>query len=908
MPDSYEYDVFLSHSSEDKPRVKVLAEKLRDAGVKVWLDEWCIEPGDHISWQVNEGLKKSRKIVVCLSKDAVESGWVWRECESRLFKDPLNKNKQFIPVLLETCEIPDILNGYLYVDYRQSDESSLLKLIKAVRGASPASPKAETASFPPENVSLSRLPNTDAQLFGRDEELQQLDEAWTNPSIKMVTLVAAGGVGKTALVNGWLNRMEAKHYGGAQRVYGWSFYSQGTSEARQASSDLFMDETLREFGDADPKLGSAWERGKRLANLIRRQRTLLILDGLEPLQYPEAIHQGKLKDQGMESLLKELGRSNPGLCVVTTRAAVRDLSTLESGPLRRIDLGFLTPEAGADFLASFKLKGTRREMMDASREYHGHALSLRLLGNYLAAVCDGEIRQRDSIPALTDDEAQGNHARRVLDSYDTWLEGTPELEILHLMGLFDRPAEPGAIQALLAEPVISDLTEKLAGLTKAQWKFALQRLRKLGLLIQADHDPEVLDAHPLIREHFAEHLKAHHAEAWQAAHLRLYDYFKALPEKLHGKFLPDTLEEMEPLFRAVTHGCLAGKPQETLDEVFWLRIRREAEHYSTRKLGAFASDLAAGSAFFTQPWRELAAGLREDDKAYVLIAAAFGLRAQGRIREAVETFEVAEAFYIEQRSRVTAARVSGNLSELRLTLGEVTRAAEAGGRSVRLADDSEDFFWRSSNRATYADALHQAGELKNAEVLFQQAEAIQRERQPEYPYLYSCQGYRYCNLLLSKGRWEEVLDRVAQTLEWGRKFKLSMMTLALEQLTLGRTHLHKAVAENAPLTDARCWLNHAVDGLRKAGARHEIPRGLIARAGLWRVMQDWDKARDDLDEATEIAQRGEMALFYVDIALEEARLAKDLGDSTTFDCQKTKAAELIQETGYKRRLKDLAEL
>ena len=54
------------------------------------------------------------------------------------------------------------------------------------------------------------------------------------------------------------------------------------------------------------------------------------------------------------------------------------------------------------------------------------------------------------------------------------------------------------------------------------------------------------------------------------------------------------------------------------------------------------------------------------------------------------------------------------------------------------------------SRVTLADALHQAGEIEEARGLFKEAERMQQERQPEYRYLYSLQGYRYCDLLLAR--------------------------------------------------------------------------------------------------------------------------------------------------------------
>ena len=95
--------------------------------------------------------------------------------------------------------------------------------------------------------------------------------------------------------------MSGDDYRDAEKVYGWSFYSQGTSESA-ASSDLFVAHALDWFGDTDPKQGSSWEKGERLANLVRNQKTLLMLDGLEPLQSD----RGDLTDSALRALLKEL--------------------------------------------------------------------------------------------------------------------------------------------------------------------------------------------------------------------------------------------------------------------------------------------------------------------------------------------------------------------------------------------------------------------------------------------------------------------------------------------------------------------------------------------------------------------------------------------------------------------------
>ena len=115
-------------------------------------------------------------------------------------------------------------------------------------------------------------------------------------------------------------------------------------------------------------------------------------------------------------------------------------------------------------------------------------------------------------------------------------------------------------------------------MSNKDWQLALNHLRELRLIAQKDeHNPDTLDCHPLIREHFGERLQQQNPNAWKEAHVRLYEYYKNLPEKE----LPDTLQEMEPLFAAVMHGCLAGKHQEAFDDVYWKGISRGNEGFIT---------------------------------------------------------------------------------------------------------------------------------------------------------------------------------------------------------------------------------------------------------------------------------------------------------------------------------------
>jgi hypothetical protein len=809
------------------------------------------------------------------------------------------------------------------------------------------------------SVSATRLRHTTERLIGRDEDLARLDSAW-NGNKNVVVVRAFGGMGKTALVATWMAELAMKDWHGAERVFDWSFYSQGTNDQRNASADVFIANALEAFGDPDPTLGSGWERGARLASLVGKVRCLLVLDGLEPLQYPPGVMLGKLKDAAIEALLKGLSAQNAGLCVVTTREKIPDIQQYYGGTADDFALTALTDLAGAALLhdrgatraGAREIARDDRELQAASREVRGHGLTLQLLGQYLRLVEDGDILKRDTVRLADADREYQNdatrpygHAFKAMEAYEKWFQregtqGQRQLAVLRLLGLFDRPASKTSLEALRNAPVIGGLTEPLVGLQPRDLAAVEHRLEEIQLLtVQADGS---LDAHPLLREYFGQRLRDEQPEAWRAAHRRIYEHLcGTTPDK------PDaTLEDLQPLYQAVAHGCQAGLQQEACEKVYQDRIARRGEFYSTLKLGAFGSDLGAVACFFAPPWSRVSPEITERHSAWLLAVAAFNLRALGRLTEALEPMRAGLKGVVKLQDWKNAAIHASNLSELELTLGQVVGALVDAEQSVTYADRTGDAIQGIVNRTTHAYALHQAGRQDEATERFHEAEQMMAERQSTYPLLYSTPGFKYCDLLLSEAEREAgkeegelkkdeglalcraVAERAAQTLEWATTQNL--LDIALDHLTLGRAALYAAILESASgqretaqtsppptseashrgVSTAEMELDHAVSGLRRAGQQDDLPRGLLTRAwlrSLTGARTGTESAQNDLDDAWEIAERGPMPLFLADIHLYRARLffdeAKYPWQSPQHDL--AEARRLIFKHGYLRRKEEL---
>lgn len=946
--------VFISYSHKDEVwKDKLLPQllTLATAGVnmQVWQDR-KIDGGDKWYPEILEAMDKAEVAVLLISSDFLASDFCVKEEVPALLKRQEEQGMLLIPVLLRACTwkahrwlrdrqmIPRD-GKCVAIDFAGDQADAVFAAVAAqvfdhfesTAAPAPRTPlifsfiekinlKAVSASLlatralaetwptlPAEHIDLTRLPATGSALFGRDAELALLDAAWTPPEptgaapVRVLAFIAHGGVGKSTLVNHWLTEIAREDYRGASHVFGWSFYSQGVREQTAASSDAFIDAALRFFADPDPSAGSPWDKGSRLAHLVGSQRALLVLDGLEPLQSPHAFERGTLRDPAMAALLRGLARQSNGLCLITSREPLTDLADKPGVQLQ--DLEQIGVQAGRALLRTAGVVGTDAQLLDLATRFGPHALAVSLLGVYLYAQAGHGVAPAKAV------EQMPGHAPidRVLAAFEQWLGDGAALDALRLLGLFDRPADATCLAALRQAPAIPGLNDHLLRLDDAAWNGVLTRLEKLRLVqVQRNEAGQTtVDAHPLVREHFAALLKD--SESWRAGHHRLFDHLCSTTKEGDTP----TLQDLQPLYQAVAHSCQAGLQQRGCDEVYYRRICREDEAYSIKKLGAFGSELAAVACFFEVPWLRVSPLLTENDQAWLLGNAAFRLRALGRLNEALEPMRAGLRMRVKQKAWKQAAISAGNLSELALTLGHINgdakpSAVQDAAQSVVYANRSDDAFQQMSKRTTHADALHQAGQQAEALGLFRAAEAMQVKLQPTYPLLYSMPGFWYTDLLLAQAEraaWRacmqpargnpamsaealaEVDRRATQTLRWTKDNDVSLLDIALNYLTLGRTTLYAAVLQPTPLSpDVSAWaasgriateINEAVDGLRRAGSQIHIPRALLTRAWL-RCLQGHstgpDSAQTDLDDAWEIAERGPMPLLMADIHLHRARL------------------------------------
>lgn len=147
-----EFDVFLSHNSQDKPTVRELAQALKSRGLRVWLDEEQLVPGRPWQEALEMSIQTTHSAAVLIGRDGLGP---WEDVEMRAcLSEFVSRKLPVIPVLLPAApsqpELPLFLKAMTWVDLRGGfTEDGLNRLQWGITGVRP---QTSAEVLPPANA------------------------------------------------------------------------------------------------------------------------------------------------------------------------------------------------------------------------------------------------------------------------------------------------------------------------------------------------------------------------------------------------------------------------------------------------------------------------------------------------------------------------------------------------------------------------------------------------------------------------------------------------------------------------------------------------------------------------------------------------------------------------------------
>lgn len=129
-------NIFLSHSSRDRPAALQLADTLNFCAIDVWLDDWELEIGQSLTDEIARAMEESRYIVILITKNYNKTVWTKTEYKKALSREQKENRTVMLPIILGEAEMPEFLEDKIYIDLRTDYFCGITKIVGMIHGLS----------------------------------------------------------------------------------------------------------------------------------------------------------------------------------------------------------------------------------------------------------------------------------------------------------------------------------------------------------------------------------------------------------------------------------------------------------------------------------------------------------------------------------------------------------------------------------------------------------------------------------------------------------------------------------------------------------------------------------------------------------------------------------------------------
>lgn len=827
--------------SKAYPYLKALLDGLIEAA-----PNWMKAPGKFVS-SLSEQLKdQGQKENKQLEKEITGiSGEELRE----LIKEAGYEQKEDIELVVEKVQlIPNILQTLNY-RFDKVDEK-LEQILELLKGKQPK------LSFPLA-PSLHNQTPPEENFVGRVEMLETMTGWYKDKKVRIGALIGWGGVGKSALVRKWYDNLEDNNIR-PDGIFWWGFY-------RNAFLEQFLNALLRYVtgGQIEPEeIKSTWVKIERIKEYIHQGVYLIILDGLEEMQKGQATGEqfGCMAHKECTDMLKFIADTKgDGLCLITTRYKLKDIEKYEGKVYQKEEVERLSVEDGRNLFEKVGVKGSKKEIDSVIEEYDGHALSLTLLSKYLVEDFGGDIKKAKDIPPFYSDKEAGGKAHRILLWYTKQLN-EEQSAFMKIFSLFRMALRDQDFQGVFRAEMETDMNQSLIAMSDFAFKRMVDNLSDRRLITK---DQETRYAtHPLIKSYFE---SVFEKEDKKLCHKCIYEYI--------GGYAPEqaeTLEEMQPLFEQVYHGCATGLYNEVYDNIFLDKIGGHPTGYRiTHKLGAWETALSLVRTFFPEgDLSQMPLVSKKRAQSWLLAAAGVLLLDTGRLKEAEVPLKRCFEIDIELEAWENLSLDYQNLAGLQFRTGEIESGLESAKRALEMSEKAKDDEYIMTSRAYIGWILHLSGKTEEAEKEFKEADELEGKISDDQ--LYSCKGFQYADFLISMERIDEAIELTRHNIEICKR----------NNWTNHISRCHRCLGSiqriKANYKEAQIHLQKALEIARKVGMPFLEIKALLESGRLHLDTEEYKDAIRDAGQILKICERTGFKLYEpeAEIVLSKAYLAQ----------------------------------
>ncbi|KAF5433685.1 Tetratricopeptide (TPR) repeat [Candidatus Methanophagaceae archaeon] len=564
-----------------------------------------------------------------------------------------------------------------------------------------------------------------ANFTGREQERKMLTDWLTGDNHPMLSVIAIGGMGKTALTWYWLMEDILGSDEQPRKIVWWSFYDYESSFGRfiKKAIEYFSDDAV----DWD-SLESTRDQMEFLYKILCDNRFLLVLDGVErvlrayynlgsPYQGDE-IKEDESGDfraciePNCGMFLQWLASGKPRTkTLLTSRLYPKELDELD-GCIKK-DLTQLDKDDALEFFKRQGVKGTRAEIEIACESVGYHPLYLRLLSSMIVRdpKNPGDIQEWLKYNLIS--KLKGKEGHNILElSYNSL--DTKKQAFISRLSAFRNPMDYDAIS------IFNDFG------SEDKFNDVLIELVERGMLFREEKGNK-FDLHPIVRRYCYVRLMDK-----EGVHTTLRDYFAKIPEPKKI----ESVDDLAPVIEQYHHTVRAGR----YDEAVVLFRDRLAEHL-LGTFGAYQIRIELLRDLFPGGEHKLSRLNDKEEQAWTMNALAVSYGPSGQSRRAMPLLERAIAIWNEQGNKKWLAISLSNLAMNQIRIGELDAAEDNYRQKIKICHEIREESREARGQRSLGLIHSYQGnfdesekELKRALELFKNLKEVERSKGIVYLY------------------------------------------------------------------------------------------------------------------------------------------------------------------------------